>query len=140
VIYEHRPGRTIGEGDNTLFTTLTMNSASLHLDEHESQAGEFGKRVVNSMLTLSMLVGLSVGQLTLGTTVANLGFADVAFPQPVFLGDTLYAESEVIEKRLSRSRPDNGVVVFEHRARNQQGEIVAVARRTALMERRPPQP
>jgi acyl dehydratase len=137
VIYEHRPGRTIGEGDNSLFTTLTMNPAALHLDEHESRSGEFGARVVNSMLTLSTLVGLSVGQLTLGTTVANLGFSDVAFPQPVLLGDTLYAESEVIEKRSSESRPANGLVVFEHRARNQDGEIVAIARRTALMKRLP---
>jgi acyl dehydratase len=140
VVYEHRPGRTIGEGDNTLFTTLTMNPASLHLDEHESQSGEFGRRIVNSLLTLSTLVGLSVGQLTLGTTVANLGFAEIAFPHPVFFGDTLYAESEVIEKRLSRSRPENGVVVFEHRARNQDGTLVAVARRTALMQLRPAQP
>jgi acyl dehydratase len=137
VIYEHRPGRTIGEADNTLFTTLTMNPASIHLDAHESQSSEFGARIVNSMLTVSTVVGLSVGQLTLGTTVANLGFTEIAFPRPVFHGDTLYAETEVIEKRPSKSRPDNGVVLFEHRGRRPDGELVVVARRTALMKRLP---
>jgi acyl dehydratase len=137
VLYLHRPGRTIGEADNTLFTTLTMNSAALHLDAAASADHEFGQRSVNSLLTLSVLVGLSVGQLTQGTTVANLGFSDVAFPHPVFHGDTLNAETEVIDKRESRTRPGQGIVRFEHRARNQHGDVVAIARRAALMRCRP---
>lgn len=136
-VYEHRPGRTVGEGDNTLFCTLTMNPQSLHLDAAFSEQTEFGQRLVNSLFTLSTLVGLSVGDLTQGTTVANLGFAEVTFPRPVFAGDTLYAETEVVSKRSSRSRPEAGVVVFEHRARNQRGDVVATARRTALMRRCP---
>lgn len=137
VRYAHRPGRTLGEADNTFFTTLTMNPQSLHLDEHAAADTEFGKRLVNSLLTLSTVVGLSVGQLTQGTTVANLGFEQVTFPAPVFHGDTLYAETEVIAKRSSASRPDNGVVTFEHRGRNQRGELVAVVQRVALMRRTP---
>jgi len=137
VVYEHRPGRTVGEADNTLFTTLTMNPQGLHLDAGYAATTEFGERLVNSMFTLSTLVGLSVGQLTQETTVANLGFGEISFPKPVFHGDTLYAETEVVQMRLSGSRPDAGVVTFEHRARNQHGDVVAVARRTALMRRKP---
>jgi acyl dehydratase len=137
VLYVHRPGRTIGEADNTLFTTLTMNPAGLHLDAAACVDNEFGQRIVNSLLTLSVLVGLSVGQLTQGTTVANLEFSDVSFPHPVFLGDTLNAETEVVDKRESRSRPGQGIVTFAHRARNQHGEVVAIARRAALMLGRP---
>lgn len=133
VHYRHSPGRTVGEADNTLFSTLTMNPQSLHLDAAASAATEFGERLVNSMFTLSTLVGLSVGQLTQGTTVANLGFGEVAFPRPVLVGDTLYASTEVLSKRLSRSRPGTGIVEFAHTARNQRGETVATARRTALM-------
>jgi len=133
VVYEHRPGRTVTEADNTLFTTLTMNPAGLHLDAHFSASTEFGRPLVNSLFTLSTLVGLSVGQLTQATTVANLGFGAVEFPRPVFHGDTLYAESSVLDKRLSSSRPGNGVVRFEHRAYNQRGELVARAERSALM-------
>ncbi len=133
VIYDHRPGRTVTEADNTLFTTLTMNPASLHLDAHYSASSEFGRPLVNSLFTLSTLVGLSVGQLTQATTVANLGFGAVEFPRPVFHGDTLYAESSVLDKRLSASRPGSGVVRFEHRAHNQNGELVARAERSALM-------
>jgi acyl dehydratase len=137
VVYRHAPGRTIGESDNTLFTTLTMNPAAIHLDAVSSAENEFGRRIVNSLLTLSVLVGVSVGQLTLGTTVANLGFSEVSFPRPVFHGDTLICESEVVEKRESRSRPGQGVVTFEHRAHNQDGDLVAVARRAALMHSTP---
>lgn len=136
-IFEHRPGRTVGEGDNTLFSTLTMNPASLHLDGVYSEQTEFGQRLVNSLFTLSTLVGLSVADLTQATTVANLGFGEVTFPAPVFHGDTLRAETEVVSARASRSRADAGVVEFEHRARNQHGTLVAVARRTALMHRDP---
>jgi len=133
VVYRHRPGRTIGEGDNTLFSTLTMNPQELHLDAVAGAASEFGERLVNSLLTLSTLVGLSVAQLTQGTTVANLGFERVSFPAPVLHGDTLLAETEVLAKRRSASRPEAGVVTFEHRARNQRGELVAVAVRVALV-------
>ncbi|WP_322781049.1 MaoC family dehydratase [Frankia sp. Cas4] len=133
VVYVHRPGRTVGEADNTLFTTLTMNAQALHLDEAWSATQPFGRRLVNSMFTLSTLVGLSVNQLTQGTTVANLGFSDIRFPAPVFHGDTLYAETTVVDKRRSRSRPGQGVVTFEHTAHNQDGDVVAVAVRSALM-------
>jgi acyl dehydratase len=132
-VYVHSPGRTVGEADNTLFTTLTMNAQSLHLDANASASNEFGQRLVNSMFTLSTLIGLSVAQLTQATTVANLGFSEITFPRPVFVGDTLYAETMVLDKRLSSSRPGNGVVIFEHIAYNQRREVVAVANRTALM-------
>jgi len=133
VVYEHSPGRTVGEADNTLFSALSMNPASIHLDGHASATNEFGQRLVNSLFTLSTLVGLSVGQLTQHTTVANLGFDKVDFPRPVFVGDTLYASTEIADKRLSQSRPNAGIVHFKHTARNQHGDVVAVARRAALM-------
>lgn len=137
VLYLHRPGRTVTEADNVLFTTLTMNPQPLHLDEAWSATQPFGRRLVNSMFTLSTLVGLSVGQLTLGTLVANLGFGEVSFPHPLFIGDTLYAESVVHEKRLSKSRSGEGVVTFEHTGRNQEGVVVATALRTMLVRLRP---
>jgi acyl dehydratase len=136
-VFRHRPGRTLGEADNTLFSTLTMNPQSLHLDAAYSERTEFGQRLVNSLLTLSTMVGLSVSDLTQETTVANLGFGKVDFPRPVFAGDTINAETEILSARASRSRPEAGVVVFEHRALNQRGEVVAVAQRTALMHRAP---
>ncbi|MEJ3403394.1 MaoC family dehydratase [Rathayibacter sp. YIM 133350] len=131
--YLHRPGRTVTEADNVLFTTLTMNTQPLHLDAEAAAQEPFRQRLVNSMFTLSTLVGASVAQLTLGTLVANLGFAEVAFPAPVFIGDTLYCESRVRGKRLSASRPGQGVVTFAHVARNQKEEVVATAARTALV-------
>lgn len=137
VIYRHAPGRTVDDGDNTLFSALTMNPASIHVDAFANRTNAFGGRLINSMLTLSILVGLSVAQLTQKTLVANLGFTEVSFPAPVFSGDTLYGETEVIEKRLSRSRPEAGVVLLEHRAYNQKRELVAIARRHALMQRVP---
>lgn len=133
VRYLHRPGRTVTEADNVLFTTLTMNPQPLHLDAAYAETQPFGQRLVNSMFTLSTLVGQSVGQLTLGTLVANLGFADIAFPAPVFVGDTLYGESEVVSKRLSGSRPGEGVVTLRHTGRNQRGEVVATCTRTMLV-------
>jgi acyl dehydratase len=135
-VFQHQPGRTITEMDNVLFTCLTMNPQPLHLDAEFAKATEFGQRLVNSILTLGIMVGLSVGETTLGTTVANLGFEKTEFPKPVFHGDTLYAETEVVEKRDSRSRPDAGIVWFEHRAKNQRGELVARCRRAALMKRK----
>lgn len=136
--YEHRPGRTVTEADNVLFTTLTMNTQPLHLDAHESgQQPPFHERLVNSMFTLSTLVGLSVAQLTQGTIVANLGFSDVRFPAPVRHGDTIYAETLVRDKRPSSSRPGEGVVTMEHIARNQRGEVVGVATRNTLVRMAP---
>ncbi|WP_236792055.1 MaoC family dehydratase [Amycolatopsis sp. GM8] len=137
-VYQHRPGRTVTEADNVLFTTLTMNTQPLHLDAHESgQLAPFHERLVNSMFTLSTLVGLSVGQLTQGTVVANLGFGDVRFPAPVRHGDTLYAETLIVDKRPSASRPGEGVVTMEHTGRNQHGEIVAIATRKTLVRMAP---
>ncbi len=135
--YVHAPGRTVTEADNVLFTTLTMNTQSLHLDAAWAADTEFGERLVNSMFTLSTLVGLSVAQLTQGTIVANLGFGEVSFPAPVRVGDTLYAETVVVGKRLSTSRPGQGIVEFAHTMRNQRGEVVARATRSALMRCRP---
>jgi acyl dehydratase len=139
--YLHRPGRTVTEADNVLFTTLTMNTQALHLDAAFSDAQPpFHARLVNSMLTLSTMVGLSVAQLTQGTIVGNLGFSDVAFPKPLFHGDTLYAETVVIDKRESKSRPGEGIVTFAHTARNQHGDVVATANRKTMMRKRPDEP
>jgi itaconyl-CoA hydratase len=131
--YLHRPGRTITEGDNSLFTTLTMNTQALHLDAAWAATQPFGQRLVNSMLTLSSMVGASVSQLTQGTLVANLGFADVSFPAPVFIGETLYFETTIEKKRLSSSRPGQGIVAMTHRALNQDGVLVGAAGRSALV-------
>lgn len=136
-VYEHRPGRTITEADNVLFTTLTMNTQALHLDAAYAADTTFGERLVNSMFTLSTLVGLSVAQLTQGTIVANLGFSDIAFPKPLFHGDTLYAETLIAAKRESSSRPGEGIVTFEHTGRNQHGVVVATATRKTLVRREP---
>ena len=131
--YLHRPGRTVTEADNVLFTTLTMNTQALHLDAAFAATQPFGQRLVNSMFTLSTLVGSSVAQLTQGTLVANLGFGEVTFPAPLFLGDTLYSSTVVEEKRLSKSRPGQGLVVLRHVGRNQDEVIVATAVRTTLV-------
>ncbi|MDM7490143.1 MaoC family dehydratase [Rhodococcus sp. CSLK01-03] len=136
-VYEHRPGRTVTEADNVAFTTMTMNTQALHLDAAYSAGTEFGERLVNSMFTLSTLVGLSVAQLTQGTIVANLGFSEIKFPAPVRHGDTLYAETLVTDKRASKSRPGQGIVTLEHTARNQRGDVVAVAVRQTLVQCRP---
>lgn len=134
--YLHRPGRTITEADNTLFTTQTMNTQPLHLDAAwaATQPGFRGERLVNSMLTLSTVVGLSVSQLTLGTIVANLGFKEITFPAPMFHGDTLYAETKVIGTRLSSSRPNQGIVELHHIGRNQEGTVVCTATRSTMMQ------
>ena len=131
--YLHRPGRTLTEADNVLFTTMTMNTQALHLDAAWSAGQPFGQRLVNSMLTLATLVGSSVGQLTQGTIVANLGFTDVTFPHPLFHGDTLYSETVVAQKRLSASREGQGVVTLAHTGRNQDGTVVATATRSVLV-------
>jgi len=136
-VVHHATRRTVTETDNVLFTTMTMNPAPLHLDADYAAGTEFGRPLVNSMFTLALVVGLSVPELTLGTIVAQLGLEEVSFPAPVFPGDTIRVETEVVSARPSRSRPDAGVVVFEHRARNQRDELVCRARRTGLMHRGP---
>ena len=137
-VFHHAIRRTITEADNVFFTALTHNPAAIHLDEEYCREhSEFGTRVVNSALTLGLMVGISVGDTTLGTTVANLGWDEVRFPRPLFHGDTLHVDSEVVDLRDSKSRPQNGIVVFQHRAFNQRNELVGVCKRTALMLRRP---
>ena len=130
--YRHSPGRTIGEADNTLFSALTMNQQALHVDEVFASEQEFGGRLVNSMMTLALVVGLSVNQLTQGTLVANLGFETVRFPAPVFHGDTLRAETLIVAKRESKSRPAQGIVTMQHLGYNQREELVVDATRNAL--------
>jgi acyl dehydratase len=137
-VFKHAIRRTVTESDNVLFTALTHNPAALHLDEEYCREHtEFGQRIVNSAFTLGLMVGISVGDTTLGTTVANLGWDEVRFPHPVFHGDTLRIESEVLELRESKSRPENGIVIFAHRAFNQDGKLVASCKRSALMHRKP---
>jgi acyl dehydratase len=137
-VFQHAIRRTVTEADNVFFSALTHNPAALHLDEEYCRTQtEFGQRIVNSAFTLGLMVGISVGDTTLGTTVANLGWDEVRFPKPLFHGDTVRCESEVVEIRESRSRPNNGIVVFLHRAFNQQGVLVASCKRSALMLRKP---
>jgi acyl dehydratase len=137
LVVDHAITRTITESDNTTFSVMTMNPQPLHLDQSFAETTEFGARLVNSLFTLSLLIGLSVYETTHGTTVANLGFEEIAFPTPVFHGDSIRAQTEVISARPSSSRPGQGVVVFEHRAYNQRDELVARCRRSALMRCRP---
>ena len=134
---QHQPHRTVTEADNLLISTLTHNPQPLHLDADYAAGTEFGRIVVNGTFTFALLVGLSVGDTTLGTLVANLGYDKVRMPKPVFLGDTLRAETEVIALKDSKSRPDAGIVTFDHRMFNQRDELVCTMERTALMQRRP---
>ncbi|MBS7707985.1 MaoC family dehydratase [Chelatococcus asaccharovorans] len=134
-VYRHAITRTVTETDNLLFTALTHNTQPLHLDEAFSQTSMYGSRVVNSIFTLGLAVGVGVTELTLGTTLGNLGFGSISFPNPVRIGDTLRAETEVVGKRDSKSRPDAGVVEFETRGFNQEGKLVVTARRLALMKK-----
>ena len=137
-VFDHAIRRTITETDNVIFSTMTHNPAALHLDEEYCRTEtEFGQRVVNSCLTLSLMVGISVNDTTLGTTVSNLGWDEVRFPKPLFHGDTIHVQSKVLELRESRSRPENGIVIFEHAAFNQKDELVGVCKRSALMLRKP---
>lgn len=133
-IFQHQIRRTVTETDNVLFSTMTMNPAALHLDHHYAETEtEFGKPLVNSLFTLGLMIGISVHDTTLGTTIANLGMTDVTFPKPVFHGDTLRIETRVISKRRSKSRPKAGIVTFEHKAYNQRNEEVASCTRQAFM-------
>jgi acyl dehydratase len=134
---DHPWSRTVTEMDNVLFSTLTMNVQPLHLDEHFAKTTEWGTRIVNSLFTLGLMIGISVNDTTLGTTLANLGMTDVKFPNPVFHGDTLKVSTRVVEARESKSRPTAGIVTFEHVATNQDGKVVASCVRQALMRKRP---
>ena len=134
--FEHGIRRTITEADNVLFSAMTHNPAPLHLDAEYMKGTEFGKPIVNSTLTLAFMIGISVGDTTVGTTVANLGWDEVRFPKPLFHGDTIRVETEVLELRESKSRPDNGIVIFAHRAYNQHDELVGECKRSALMHRK----
>ena len=134
-VIKHSNGRTITEMDNVLFSALTMNPQPLHLNEDFASRTEFGQRIVNGLFTLALATGLTVADLTEGTIVANLGYETVRHPHPMFHGDTLYVETEVVEKRDSRSRPNAGIVRFRHTGRNQHGVVVLEFERTALMLR-----
>jgi acyl dehydratase len=131
----HEIRRTVTETDNLLISTLTHNPQPLHLDAEAAGASEFGRILVNGTFTFALMVGLSVGDTTLGTLVANLGYDKVVMPKPVFIGDTLRAESEVVELKESRSRPNAGIVTFRHRMINQRDEIVCDCLRSALLLR-----
>ena len=131
-IYEHRPGRTITQSDNTWFTLLTMNTHPLHFDEEYGKATEFGKTLVNSTFTVAVMVGMSVSDVS-QKAIANLGWTDIVLPHPLFVGDTLYAESEVLEKRLSESRENCGIVTVKTTGTNQEGVVVASYKRSALI-------
>jgi acyl dehydratase len=136
--FQHAIRRTVTEMDNVLFSALTHNPAALHLDEEYCRTHtEYGQRIVNSAFTLGLIVGISVGDTTLGTTLGNLGLDESRFPAPVFHGDTIHVETEVISRRESASRPNAGLVVFEHRGYNQRDVLVARIRRTALMLKQP---
>src|SRR3982751_6495624 len=129
--------RTVTEMDNTIFSLLTMNPQPLHIDAHFSESTEFGQRLFNSIYTLGIMIGMSVGDTTLGTTIGNLGMTEVKFPKPVFHGDTLRVTTEVLAKRASRSRDDAGIVELLHKAYNQRDEVVAECRRQAMMRKKP---
>ncbi|MXO67018.1 MaoC family dehydratase [Altericroceibacterium endophyticum] len=135
--FDHAIRRTVTETDNLMFSTLTHNPAQLHLDAEYMKGTEFGQILVNSTFILGLMVGVSVGDTTLGTAVANLGWDEVRFPKPVFVGDTLRIESEVLALRESKSRPDQGIVTFAHRAFNQKDELVAHCQRSGLQRKRP---
>ncbi|MEA1834379.1 MaoC family dehydratase [Methylobacterium durans] len=135
VVHEIR--RTVTETDNLLFSTMTHNPQPLHIDAEAARASEFGQILVNGTFTFALMVGLSVGETTLGTLIANLGYDKLVMPKPVFIGDTLRAETEIVDLKDSRSRPDAGIVTFRHELLNQRGEAVCRCLRTALLRRKP---
>ena len=135
--FDHPIRRTVTETDNVLFTAMTHNPALLHLDEEYMKGTEFGQRIVNSAFTLGLMVGISIGETTLGTAVANLGWDEVRFPKPLFHGDTVHVKTEVIDLRDSKSRPDAGIVTFFHQAFNQHGDVVASCKRSGLQRKKP---
>ncbi|MBY4127546.1 MaoC family dehydratase [Rhodococcus fascians] len=134
---EHAVTRTVTETDNLLFTTLTMNVQPLHLDSEFAKNSPYGERIVNSVFTLGVVVGIPVADTTLGTTLGNLGFEEITFPKPVLIGDTLRVSTTILSRRESKSNPDTGIVRFEHRGYNQRDEIVCTVKRSGLMRKRP---
>ena len=130
--FQHSLGRTITEADNTFFNALTMNTQPLHLNEDFSSKTQFGKRIVNGILTFGVVIGITVNELTEGTIIANLGYEKVEHPKPVYHGDTVYVETMILEKRESRSKPDRGIVKIQHVGKNQLGEIVCRVERMVL--------
>ena len=136
-VFHHQIRRTVTETDNVLFTAMTHNPALLHLDEEYMKGTPFGQRIVNSAFTLGLMVGISVGDTTLGTAVANLGWDEVRFPNPLFHGDTVHVVTEVIELRESKSRQDQGIVTFLHQAFNQKDQLVATCKRSGLQKKKP---
>jgi acyl dehydratase len=136
-VVEHAVTRTVTESDNVLFTCLTMNPQPMHLDADFSARQEFGKPLVNSLYTLGLVVGIAVPELTLGTTIANLGFENVEFPNPVFAGDTVWVQTEIVAVRESKSKPEAGIVTFEHRGFKGEDTLICRCRRAAFMRRRP---
>lgn len=137
MVIDHAIRRTVTEMDNTLFSALTYNCAPLHIDAEYSKNSIYGQRLVNSMFLLALVAGVTVFETTLGTTLGNLGFGEIAFPKPVFHGDTIHVKTEIVEARLSKSRSDSGIVTFRHVGLNQRDEIVCTAVRTGLMMLRP---
>ena len=135
----HSLGRTITEMDNVLFNALTMNNQPLHLNEDFSAKTQFGKRIVNGIFTLGVVIGITVNELTAGTIVANLGYESVEHPKPVFHGDTIYVETQVLEKRTSRTKPDRGIIKLKHLGKNQSGEVICEVERTVLFLKRSPE-
>ena len=133
----HSLGRTITEMDNVLFNALTMNTQPLHLNEDFANKTQFGQRIVNGILTLGIVIGITVNELTAGTIVANLGYEKVEHPRPVFHGDTIYVETQVLQKRASRSKPDRGIVKLKHLGKNQQEDVICEVERTVLFLKRP---
>ena len=134
--FQHKQGRTVSETDNLLFCGMTMNSQPLHVNEDFASKTEFGTRIMNGIFTMGLVIGLTVNDLTDGTLVANLSYEHVVHPRPTFHGDTIYAETEVLEKRESKSKPDRGIVRFKHWGKNQRGEVVVEIERTALIKKR----
>lgn len=136
-VIKHATGRTLTEMDNVLFSSLTMNTQPLHLDEHFAGNTQYGKRIVNGIFTMGVVVGITVPELTAGTIVANLGYENVVHPHPMFHGDTLYVETEVLAKRESRSKPDRGIITLKHIGRNQDGVACIEVTRAVLFLKRP---
>jgi acyl dehydratase len=136
-VIEHVNRRTVTETDNVLFSTMTLNLAPLHLDAEYSAQSIHGQRLVNSLFILGLVCGITVPETTQGTTLGNLGFTDIKFPKPVFHGDTIHVQTEIVDKRESKSRTDSGIVFFRHKGLNQREELVADVYRTGLMMKRP---
>jgi acyl dehydratase len=136
-LFRHEIRRTVTEADNILFSAMTYNPQPLHIDRHFSAATEWGQPLMNSLFTLGLMIGIAVNETTVGTIIANLGMTEVRFPHPLFQGDTVSVTTEVASKRLSKSRPDAGIVEFEHKAFNQTGDLVAICKRQVMVHLKP---